>query len=217
MRRARSCWWWCSVLAAGLSLICIAPIDAALFTLMPGDRDESVRVGRRSVTTEDWGGEWRVDGGAGQFLTVMTPFHRLALAARNSAFQDKELKPREVDSVLKDQQNKVVFFATLRGAGWTSRASTPPCCWPGAVDQGLLHTRTSGPRSAARTGSTPRAASTLFPAEGVEFPRPADAPGAGPRRKVVAKFTIDLLDQRYGTEGSPDGDPGTFAQGMTFP
>jgi hypothetical protein len=45
----------------------------------------------------------------------MTPFHRLALAARNSAFQDRELKPRDVESTLKDQEGKLVFWATLRG------------------------------------------------------------------------------------------------------
>jgi hypothetical protein len=33
------------MLAAGLSLICSAPLDAALFTLTPPDRDEAVRSG----------------------------------------------------------------------------------------------------------------------------------------------------------------------------
>ncbi|MGH7349476.1 MAG: hypothetical protein ACREI6_05640, partial [Candidatus Rokuibacteriota bacterium] len=115
MRRARSCRWWFSVFAASVSLIGSAPLDAASFTLTSRDRDEAMRTGRRSVTTEDWAGEWRVDGGPGQLVTVMTPFHRLALAARNSAFQDKELNPREIESLLKDQQGKIVFWATLRG------------------------------------------------------------------------------------------------------
>lgn len=103
------------MLAAALSLTSAPPLDALLLALSPRDREEAVRAGRRSITDEHWGGEWRVDAGAGQLLTVMTPFHRLALAARNSAFQDRELKPREVESTVKDQEGKLVFWATLRG------------------------------------------------------------------------------------------------------
>jgi hypothetical protein len=103
------------MLAAALSLTWVPPLDALRFTLSPRDRDEAVRVGRRSVTDENWSGEWRVDAGAGQHVDVMTPFHRLALAARNSAFQDRALKPRDVESALKDQEGKLVFWATLRG------------------------------------------------------------------------------------------------------
>ena len=184
------------MLAAGLALICSAPIDAALFTLMPGDRDEALRVGRRSVTTEDWGGEWRVDGGAGQLVTVMTPFHRLALAARNSAFQDKELKPREVDSVLKDQQNKVVFFATLRG---------------GRVDFARFHTAvllarpqeikasfTQNERTALRGEDGQYTARCLyvFPAEGVDPRATVTLLVRDSDERVVAKFTVDLSTMR---------------------
>ena len=115
MRRARSCRWWIPLLAAALSLTSAPPLDALLLTLSSRDRDEAVRAGRRSITDENWGGEWRVDAGAGQLVTVMTPFHRLALAARNSAFQDRELKPRDVETALKDQEGKLVFWATLRG------------------------------------------------------------------------------------------------------
>ncbi len=103
------------MLAAALSLTSVPPLDALLLTLSPRDRDEAVRAGRRSIADENWGGEWRVDAGAGQLVTVMTPFHRLALAARNSAFQDRELKPRDVETALKDQEGKLVFWATLRG------------------------------------------------------------------------------------------------------
>jgi hypothetical protein len=68
-----------------------------------------------------------VGGGEGQVVTVMTPFHRLALAARNSAFQDKELKPREVESLLKDHQGKIVFWATLRGGRADFARFYAPC------------------------------------------------------------------------------------------
>ena len=184
------------MLAAGLTLICSAPIDAALFTLMPRDRDEAVRVGRRSVTTEDWGGEWRVDGGAGQFLTVMTPFHRLALAARNSAFQDKELKPREVDSVLKDQENKVVFFATLRGGRVDfARFYTAVLL---ARPQEIKASFTQNERTALRGEDGQYTARCLyvFPAEGVDPRASLTLLVRDNKEKVVAKFTIDLSTMR---------------------
>lgn len=184
------------MLAAGLALICSAPIDAALFTLMPRDRDEAVGVGRRSVTTEDWGGEWRVDGGVGQFVTVMTPFHRLALAARNSAFQDKELKPREVESLLKDQQNKVVFFATLRGGRVDfSRFYTPVLL---ARQQEIKASFTQNERTALRGEDGQYTARCLyvFPAEGVDPRASVTLLIRDNEEKVVARFTVDLSTMR---------------------
>ena len=79
------------------------------------DREQAIRAGKKSIVAEEFGGEWRVKDAAGQTLTVMTPFHRLALAARNSAFQSKELKPKEVESVLKGSEGKLAFWVTLRG------------------------------------------------------------------------------------------------------
>src|SRR5260370_26570711 len=100
MRRARSCRWWCSMLAAALSLTWVPPLDALLFTLTPRDRDEAVRVGRRSITDENWGGEWRIDAGAGQLLTVISPFHRPAPGARQPCLQGRELAPRDGEGPL---------------------------------------------------------------------------------------------------------------------
>ena len=93
------------------------PLDAASFSLTPTERDEAVQMGRRSTVAADFGTEWRVAGEApGQSLVVMTPFHRLALAARNSAFKSEELRPRDVESLVKDQEGRLVLWATVRGA-----------------------------------------------------------------------------------------------------
>lgn len=183
------------MLAAGLSLICSAPIDAALFTLMPGDRDEAVRVGRRSVTTEDWGGEWRVDGGAGQFLTVMTPFHRLALAARNSAFQDRELKPRDVEALLKDQEGKLMFWATLRGGRVDFARFYAPALVSG--QQEIKASFTQNERTALRgdDGQFTARCLYLFPTENLD-PRATVRLLVRDGEKLVAKFTVDLSAMR---------------------
>jgi hypothetical protein len=165
------------VLAAGLSLMCIAPADAALFTLMPRDRDEAVRVGRRSVTAEDWGGEWRVDAGAGQLVTVMTPFHRLALAARNSAFQDKDLK-------------------TLRGARVDfARFYTPALV---ARQQEIKASFTQNERTALRGEDGQYTARCLyvFPAEGLDPRSTVTLLVRDGEEKVVARFTVDLSSMR---------------------
>ena len=183
-------------MAVCLSLICSTPLDAALFALTPPDREEAMRVGRRSVTTESWGGEWRVSGEDGQVVTVMTPFHRLALAARNSAFQDKELKPREVESMLKDQQGKIVLWATLRGTKADfARFYTPALM---ARQQAIKASFTQNERTALRgdDGKFTARCVYVFPAEGLE---PRDTVTLLVRdsdEKVVAKFTVDLSTMR---------------------
>ena len=155
-----------------------------------------MRVGRRSVTTASWGGEWRVSGEDGQVVTVMTPFHRLALAARNSAFQDKEMKPREVESVLKDQQGKIVLWATLRGTKADfARFYTPALM---VRQQAIKASFTQNERTALRgdDGKFTARCVYVFPAEGLE---PRDTVTLLVRdsdEKVVAKFTVDLSTMR---------------------
>jgi len=183
-------------MAASLSLICSAPLDAALFTLTPQDRDEAMRVGRRSVTVENWGSEWRVGGGEGQLVTVMTPFHRLALAARNSAFQDKELKPRDVDSVLKDQQGKVVLWAILRGAKVDFARFYIPRLM--ARQQEIKASFTQNERTALRGEDGQYTARCLyvFPAEGLDPRGTMMLVVRDGEEKVVAKFAVDLSAMR---------------------
>jgi hypothetical protein len=47
-----------------------------------------VATGARSVANESYDAEWRVKNPAGDTVMVMTPFHRLAAASRNAAFND---------------------------------------------------------------------------------------------------------------------------------
>jgi hypothetical protein len=108
--------WYLLVFWAWLCLSFVGPLAAASFTLAPRDRDEAIRLGKRSIVSDEFGGEWRVTGnGSGQSLLVMTPFHRLALAARNSAFKSQELKPKEIDTAVGEQPGLLVLWATLKG------------------------------------------------------------------------------------------------------
>lgn len=181
---------------AGWLLAAGAPLHAASFMLMPGDREEAMRAGRRSVAQDDWGGEWRVNGGRGQLLTVMTPFHRLALAARNSTFQDKELKPREIESVLKAQQGKVEFWATLRGDRVDFARFYAPLLM--AQRREIKASFVQNERTALRGEDGRYTARCLyvFPAEGLDPRGAVTLLVRDGEEKTVATFTVDLSSMR---------------------
>src|SRR5215470_7614752 len=102
-------------LALAVGLVAATPGESMSVVLTDLDREQAIRAGKKSIVTEEFGAEWRVKDGAGQSLVVMTPFHRLALAARNSAFQSKDLRPRDVEDILKNSEGKLAFWVTLRG------------------------------------------------------------------------------------------------------
>ena len=193
----RISWYRCLpflVLAAGL--IAATPGGAMSLVLTDRDREQAIRAGKKSIVAEEFGGEWRVKDAAGQTLTVMTPFHRLALAARNSAFQSKELKPKEVESVLKGSEGKLAFWVTLRGGKADfARFYTPEML---AGSQTVRASFVQNERTALRESDGSYAAQCVyaFPAEGIDpkgrvvlVVRDAD-------EKEVAKFTVDLAAMR---------------------
>ena len=105
------------LLGLGFLLACLlagAPLRAASFSLTEQETEAAIQVGQRSVVSEEFGREWRVDGADGS-LTVLTPFHRLTLAARKAAFKKGTLKPREIEQLLKEHQGKLLFWARLHG------------------------------------------------------------------------------------------------------
>jgi len=104
------------VLAALALLAAPSAAEAVSFTLTERQIEEAVEVGERSITRESLGPEWRARNAAGDTLTVMTPFHRLALAARHAAFRNEPLKPRDRGRVLKEQQDRLVFWVELKGS-----------------------------------------------------------------------------------------------------
>jgi hypothetical protein len=89
--------------------------EAASLSLDQRQIQEAVETGERSITRDTLGGEWMVRNAAGDVVTVMTPFHRLALAARHAAFRNEPLKPRDRERVLKEQQDRLVFWVELKG------------------------------------------------------------------------------------------------------
>ena len=105
-------------LTALLALLLAPPplARAASFTLEPPQRSDALRVGAQSVTREGpFDAEWRVANPAGDSVTVITPFHRLVLAARNAAFKNERMKDSEPEKLLREQQDRLVIWASLRG------------------------------------------------------------------------------------------------------
>jgi hypothetical protein len=105
-------------LTALLALLLAPPplARAASFTLEPQQRSDALRVGAQSATREGpFDAEWRVANPAGDSLTVITPFHRLVLAARNAAFKNERMKDSEPQKLLREQQDRLVIWASLRG------------------------------------------------------------------------------------------------------
>src|SRR5438552_17798348 len=75
-----------------------APAASASFILTAPEQAEAIRTGQRSVTTETFAGEWWSSSQAGD-VTAMTPFLRLALAARPAAFNQNPIARVDVDKV----------------------------------------------------------------------------------------------------------------------
>jgi hypothetical protein len=98
-----------------LALATAAPAAAAGFTLTPAQQQEALRVGQRSITRETFDAEWRVVNAAGETVVVLTPFHRLVIAARHAAFRNEAIRPREVERALREQRDRLVLWAQLRG------------------------------------------------------------------------------------------------------
>jgi len=90
--------------------------EAASLVLDEQDVGRAVAVGQRSATSDTpFDTEWRVTNAAGEVALVVTPFHRLALAARHAAFKNEPLTPAERDKVLREQKDRLSFWVALSG------------------------------------------------------------------------------------------------------
>jgi len=190
--------WWCVLaLAAGAGLTMQRPLAAASLALSPGERGEAIQAGRKSVISDEFGGEWRVKGSApGQSVTVVTPFHRLALAARNSAFRNEEMRPRDVDAALKEQGGGLALWVTLKGSGAEFARLYVPALTSG--DRPIKASFVQNERTARREedGSYTAQCLYVFPAEGLKANDKITLVVKDVEEKPVATFTFDLSTMR---------------------
>ena len=97
-----------------LSLAGPPVVTAASFTLENQQKSDALRAGARSITLESFDAEWRVANPASASVVVITPFHRLVMAARHAAFKNERLK-ESPEKLLREQQDRLVIWAHLRG------------------------------------------------------------------------------------------------------
>jgi hypothetical protein len=197
VRRPHPGAWYLLLVATGLVLSLARPLAAVSLTLTPAERDEAIRFGKRSIVSSEFGVEWNVRGeGADQTLMVMTPFHRLALAARNSAFKSEDLRPRDVESLLKDQEGKLVLWATLRGAKADFARFYVPALVSG--QQEIKPSFVQNERTALREedGRYTARCMYVFPAEGLSPRQTVTLVVRDLDDKPMARFTVDLSAMR---------------------
>jgi len=104
-----------ALVVLALALIPTLTAGAAL-TLDENSRREAIRTGEQSVSNDGFDAEWRVNNGRGEWVSVLTPFHRLVVAARNATFNGKPLKPGDPEKILKETRDRLVLLVELQGA-----------------------------------------------------------------------------------------------------
>ena len=184
--------------AIPLALVLVGPAiaSAVSFTLEPQQRTEALRMGADSITRDTFDTEWRVANQAGESLTIMTPFHRLVLAARNAAFKNEPMKESEPDKLLREQQDRLVIWANLLGRREDFAKFYAPRIVVG--DHEIEPTFVQNERTALRTEGGGYLARCVY-----TFPVKEIAPKGrvvlvvrDPDGRDVSRFTIDLASMR---------------------
>jgi len=183
---------------AVLVLLLVGPsaAGAVSFSLEPQQRSDALRVGAQSITRDSFDTEWRVANPTGDSLTVITPFHRLVLAARNAAFKNERMKDREPEKLLREQQDRLVIWANLRGPREDFARFFVPRILLG--DREIEPSFVQNERTAVRTEDGSYLARCVY-----GFPVKEIAPTSrvilvvrAPDGRDVSRFTIDLASMR---------------------
>ncbi len=187
-----------AVTASVLALLLAGPsaARAASISLEPQQRTDALRVGAESITRDSFDTEWRVANQSGETLTVITPFHRLVLAARNAAFKNERMKDSEPEKLLREQQDRLVIWANLLGRREDFARFYAPRILLG--DREIEPTFVQNERTALRTEGGGYLARCVY-----GFPVKELAPKGrlvlvvrDPDGKDVSRFTIDLAAMR---------------------
>jgi hypothetical protein len=184
--------------AVPLLALALWPASAlgASLTLTEGQRQEAIRVGERSTTVEAFDAEWSVGGALGESAVVLTPFHRLAIAARQATFRGKPLRPGEPEKILRESRDRLVFWVSLRGKSESFARHYVPRLLVG--DREIKASFVQNERTAVRQDDGGYLARCLygFPTRDVNGrARVALVVGDGNGRDV-SRFTIDLAEMR---------------------
>lgn len=181
-----------------LIVLALAPRAGAAAALILTDRlkQEAIRAGQKSVTVEAFDAEWRLSNGQGESVTVFTPFHRVALAARHSAFKNQPFKPTEPDRILKEQGDRLLLWAHLRGTREDFARFYLPRLRVG--DREIEPSFVQNERTAVREDGGRYVARCVygFPTKEITGSSRVVLAVRDPNGKDVSRFTIDLSTMR---------------------
>ena len=186
-------------LVVGLLALCVltASAEAALLTLSDGEREAALRVGQRSVTKETgFDVEWRVDNAAGESLTVITPFYRLALAARNAAFKNEVVKPQDGDKMLRGLRDRLMFWVHLQGTREDFARYYMPRLLVGDLEIEPVFVQNERTGLRQTNGSFLARSTYAFPTKDVTGKSKVVLVIRDPEGQLVSRFAVDLAKMR---------------------
>lgn len=173
-----------------------APAAGASLALTEREKEEALRMGQRSVTTDSFGGEWRVPMGSGESVSVITPFHRLAWAARNAAFKSEPLKPQEQERIIQEFKERLRFDVDLHGPRQDFARFYVPRLLVG--EREIEPSIVQNERTAARQGNGAYLARCVywFPSKDITGQSQLVLVVRDPDGQQIARFPIDLAAMR---------------------
>lgn len=177
------------------ALIAAGEVAAASFVLSEADRRAALQLGERSITSEDFDREWRVRGDAGE-LTVLTPFHRLAVAARHAAFKNEPLKPSEVEREMKKDAGRLVVWVSLRGRSESFARHYAPRLVQGTREIRPAFVQNERTAQSQEDGAYLARCVYGFPVRDLDGRDPVTLIVADIEGRDVSRFTIDLASMR---------------------
>src|SRR5262249_35212089 len=140
--------------------------------------------------------EWRVSNGGGETATVVTPFHRLTVAARHATFKNDPLKPTDVDRVLKEDAGRLVVWVNLKGRSESFARFYVPRLLAG--DRQIKASCVQTERTAVRQDDGAYLARCVygFPVQDITGSATVALVVADPEGRDISRFTIDLASMR---------------------
>jgi hypothetical protein len=182
---------------ATLALLALGDeVLAASFTLSDADKRAAIQAGERSITSETFDREWRVSNGGGETATVVTPFHRLTVAARHATFKNDPLKPTDIDRVVKEDAGRLVVWVNLKGRSESFARFYVPRLLAG--ERQIKASFVQNERTAVRQEDGAYLARCVygFPVQDITGSATVALVVADPEGRDVSRFTIDLASMR---------------------
>jgi hypothetical protein len=177
------------------ALLAVGEARAASFTLSEADKRAALQAGERGALSEDFGREWRVSSEDGDVM-VLTPFHRLAVAARHAAFRNAPLPAGDVERLLKKEAGRLVVWVSLRGPREDFARHYVPRLVQGTRE--IRATFVQNERTAVRQDNGTYLARCVygFPARDLDGGAPVALIVTDVEGRGVGRFTIDLASMR---------------------